>query len=169
MGEHSVVTLQSAYRGSKDREKYEVIVGEKRQRDFAVRALQSAWRGQHDRKLASERKHKVVGAAKKIQKKIHLPTEFEGGTGVAGKPSRGARQAQPRSASAVPGRVRDDVAVFLQRHPGPSAPPEAHEAAQKKGEKSSEHRETHAATSARVLQARFQWGPVSQQVKFEGG
>merc|ERR1711939_256659 len=37
--------------------------------DFAVTALQSAWRGQHDRKLASERKHIVVGAAKKIQKK----------------------------------------------------------------------------------------------------
>ena len=30
--EHSVVTLQSAYRGSKDREKYQIIVGEKRQR-----------------------------------------------------------------------------------------------------------------------------------------
>lgn len=68
--EYSVVTLQSAYRGSKDREKYQVIVGEKRQRDFAVTALQSAWRGQHDRKLASERKHIVVGAAKKIQKKF---------------------------------------------------------------------------------------------------
>jgi len=67
--EHSVVTLQSAYRGSKDREKYQVIVGEKRQRDFAVTALQSAWRGQQDRKFASERKHRVVGAAKKIQKK----------------------------------------------------------------------------------------------------
>lgn len=67
--EHGVITLQSAYRGSKDRERYEAIVGEKRQKDFAVTALQSAWRGQQDRKVASERKHTVVGAAKKIQKK----------------------------------------------------------------------------------------------------
>lgn len=66
--EHGVITLQSAYRGSKDRERYEVIVGEKRQKDFAVTALQSAWRGQVDRKQVAERKHRVVGAAKKIQR-----------------------------------------------------------------------------------------------------
>ena len=40
--EHGVVTLQSAYRGSKDRERYEVIVGEKRQKVcFYERSLSS--------------------------------------------------------------------------------------------------------------------------------
>ena len=147
--EHSVVTLQSAYRGSKDREKYQVIVGEKRQRvsgrghsryvinttclqldqwcflfcdavrsivvgfccDGSAKCMAWATRPQ----VSFGTKAHSCWRSKENSKKIYLPTEFEGGTGVAGKSSRGARQAQPRSASGVPARVRDDVAVFLQR------------------------------------------------------
>lgn len=108
--EQGVVTLQSAYRGVRDRENFREKLAEKRQKDYAVTALQSAWRGQQDRKFVSERKHKVVGAAKKIQRKYTTRLRYKEASALLDKLRDERDQRHVRALAAY----QEECAVLLQ-------------------------------------------------------
>eukprot|EP00750_Incisomonas_marina_P025779 INCI5670.1.p1 GENE.INCI5670.1~~INCI5670.1.p1 ORF type:complete len:250 (+),score=64.16 INCI5670.1:167-916(+) len=66
---YAITSLQSAFRGHRDREVAGAAMDEHRMKLRVVKAMQSALRGQKGRALAYERKSVIVGAASKIQRR----------------------------------------------------------------------------------------------------